>query len=173
MKKFLTLTLALMCFAFCGLLCACENVVPCAWVKLKADGYIYYSSRMYPGSDYHIQLYESEEEFHEQFKQDLLTINFYPRILGADDTADEVRVTTVDVTKPNDVEITVVVNKIAPNSLYSPEKHVYLNDEVLVADPEYTYDGSSIISWTFRNVNLVRGNPGGQFNHFINVIEYK
>ena len=69
--------------------------------------------------------------------------------------------------------MTVIINKLPENSLYSPSKKVYLNGELLVSNPEYDYSSDAIVSWMFDNVPFVRGNPNGQFNEFINKLEYK
>ena len=177
MKKrifnFVALAVSLLSLTLCLSGCIFDNVVPCAWVKLDMEGYVYYRANMYASGGNHIELYESQEEFDSMFPQTLIEIVFYPRILGAYDTEDEGRVTTVDVSRPNQVSMTVIINKLPENSLYSPSKKVYLNGELLVSNPEYDYNSDAIVSWMFDNVPLVRGNPNGQFNEFINKLEYK
>ena len=177
MKKkvlnFVALAVSMLSIALCLSGCIFDSVVPVAWVKLDMEGYVYYTANMYASGGNHIELYESQAEFEEMFPQTLIEITFYPRILGADDIEDVGRVTTVDVSRPNQVSMQVVINKLPENSLYSPSKGVYLNGQLLVSNPEYDYSSDAIVSWMFDNVPLVRGNPNGQFNNFINMLEYK
>ena len=177
MKKkifnFVAFAVSLLSLALCLSGCIFDSVVPCAWVKLDMEGFVYYRSNMYASGGNHIELYESQEEFDSMFPQTLIEISFYPRILGAYDDEDAGRVTTVDVSRPNQVSMQVVINKLPENSLYSPSKGVYLNGELLTSNPEYDYSSDAIVSWIFDNVPFVRGNPNGQYNHYINMLEYK
>ena len=151
-----------LCFSSCG-------VVPCAWVKLDMEGYVYYSSDMYGTTADHIYLYESQEiaasDTHRV--QYLLSINFYPRILGADTVNDE-RTTTVDISKKG-YSMHVTIDK---DEMYSPEKKLYLND-VALEPTTSNIDGAYLVFFTYENFTFVRGNPGGRLNGKVNKIEYK
>ena len=166
----------LLCFAFaviCVFSCAfafsaCENVVPCAWVKLDMEGYVYYSSNMYASGGHHVYLYENQEaSAADTYRAGyMMAITFYPRILGAD-TIEGVRTTTVDISRW--YSMTVYISK--SSSIYDEGKHIYLNGEVLEASQ--TDDLSSLLCLSFEDFSFVRGNPGGTLNNFVNVIEYK
>ncbi|MBP5466842.1 MAG: hypothetical protein J6Y43_04710, partial [Clostridia bacterium] len=117
----------------------------------------------------HIYLYENQEDAEDDkyHSNCALTVTFYPRIMGAD-TVDGVRTTTVDMANGNyAMNIYVYKNK----SVYSPEKKVYLNGEELVAS--YEDDLEYLVALTFNDFVLVRGNPNGHINGFINVLEYR
>lgn len=167
MKKFFCFALLLLT---CGIfLTGCfGSVVPCAWVRLDMDGYIYYSSNVYASGGDHIYLYETEEdaEGDKHHVNCILSVVFYPRILGAD-TVNGVRTTTVDVS----AGYSMTVNVYKKKSLYSADKKVYLNGEQIEASN--TYDSEYLRCLTFENFTLTRGNPNGHFNEIVNVIEYK
>lgn len=146
--------------------CIFDSVVPCAWVKLDMEGYIYYSSNMYASGGDHIRLYESEEHANQQYANPLLSIVFYPRICGAMDI-DGVRTTTVDIS--SNYSMTIYVTKT--ESAYSPEKKIYLNGEQL--EPSNVDDLDTLYCMTFEDFTFVRGNPNGHLNNFVNTIEYK
>lgn len=170
-KKILNSLITLVCiFSFCFCLTGCfgESVVPCAWVKLDMDGYIVYTANMYASGGDHIYLYETEEEaaedrYHANY---LVSVVFYPRILGAD-TIEGIKTTTVDIS--SNYSMTIYVNKT--RSAYSAEKKVYLNDEEITSSQVDDLD--VLLCMTFDNFTLVRGNPGGRMNNFVNKIEYK
>ena len=165
-KRFLSFLLSFI-FVLGGIsLSGCfGSVVPCAWVKLDMVGYIYYTSYVYGD---HIYLYENEENFsNDKYHADYeLCVHFFPRILGAD-TVDDVRTTTVDISKNYSMIIYIIKDK----PLYSTEKNIYLNGEKLI--PVQIDDLDTLLCLTFENFTLVRGNPNGSFNNYVNTIEYK
>lgn len=168
-KKFFSVAIALVCILVCGVClsgCIFESVVPCAWVRLDMEGYIYYSATVYGGD--HICYYENAEDaendrYHANCS---ITVTFFPRILGAD-TVDGVRTTTVDISRSYSMMVYVYKNK----SIYSAEKKIYLNGQEL----QYSNvnDLENLVCYTFDNFTFVRGNPNGQANGFVNTIEYK
>lgn len=162
---FIISTICLFIFAICLTSC---GVVPCAWVKLDMEGYVIYTTHMYSSGGEHIYLYESEEmaeddTYHSNY---MIAISFYPRILGPD-TIEGQRTTTVDISSES--EMHVYINK--NTSIYSPTKKVYLNGTPL--EPTRFDDLSNLLCLTYIDFGLVRGNPNGQINNFINTIEYK
>lgn len=169
--KVLSAAFCFLILVFCGVSLTACGVVPCAWIKLDMEGYVYYSTYMYPGSNAHISYYESEEAYEEEqtsFTETyLLKITFFPRILGPGEFDGE-KVTTVDVGDKY-CRMEVTINK--QNGYYDANKKVYLNDEALT--PTDTYDCEYFVQYGFDNFKPVRGNPNGQFNHFINKIAYK
>lgn len=171
MKKkifsFIAFAVSLLSLALC--LSGCfESVVPAAWVKLDMEGYVYYTANMYASGGDHIYLYETEAEaeadtYHTDYS---IAVVFYPRILGAD-TIEGERTTTVDIS--SNYSMNIYINK--SKSVYSATKKVYLNDQELPATR--TDDLEYLLCLSFENFTFVRGNPNGQFNEFINKLEYK
>ena len=163
--KKISLALALICLVTCSIcLAACGKVVPCAWVKFKTDGIVVYTADMYGQTGEHIYIYETQEDLDN--KDYAITVRFQPRIMGVD-TVDGVKTTTVDISSWHDM--TVTINK--SSSYYGEDKHVYLNNTLLT--PTSDSNLTNLVSYTFENVNLVRGNPNGKINGYVNVIEYK
>jgi len=168
-KRLLNYMVAFMCVLISSicLFAGCGSVVPCAWVKLDMEGYIAYTSYAYPGHG-HILLYENEDDS----KNDTYTTNyainieFLPRILGAD-TVNGIKTTIVDISSYSEMAVYINKNK----SVYDSDKKIYLNDKALT--PTLTNNFDTLLCLTFDNLALTRGNPGGKFNEFINVIEYK
>ena len=172
-SKFNVLKIAAICFLVLSsfLFSGCF-VTPAAWVRLKMDsGYIWYSAYMYASGGSHIYYYESEEEYNKgKNGYSKMEVIFFPRILGAEDVeidGETVRTTLVDVSRYSDMEFTITKD----SEVYSASKHVYLNGEVL--EPTNTYNSEYIVSYMFENISLIRGNPMGQRNNVVNVIEYK
>ena len=147
---------------------ACETVAPAAWITLKTDGgTVYYSTDMYASTRPHIRYYENEED--EENGRPAIEIEFSPRILGPDEV-DGVKTTLVDVAGFYAMYITVFKDR----TIYSPDKAFYLNGSETPLVPYKTHDEySSFASYEFEEFGLVRGNPGGRLNGFINVLEYK
>ena len=81
MKKFLLCLSVMFSIMFCVILSGC-GVVPAAWVTLDMEGYVIYTSHMYPSGGNHIYLYASEEEASaDTYRSDyLMYVVFYPRI---------------------------------------------------------------------------------------------
>ena len=151
-----------------AIVCGC-SVTACAWVRLEADGYVYYSTSMYASGGDHIYYYEKEEDAADDAYHTncALTVVFYPRILGPAEV-DGVKTTTVDL---SDKYYSMTVYIYKSKATYSPDKSVYLNGAVL--EPENVYETDNLLSLSFENFGLERGNPGGRLNGKINVIEYK
>ena len=168
-RKVLSAAFCFLILVFCGVSLTACGVVPCAWIKLDMEGYVYYSTYMYPGSHAHIVYYESKEiaDADTYETQYLLKITFFPRILGPADVDGE-RMTTVDVGQKY-CEMQVEINK--QNGYFDENKKVYLNGAALTASR--TYDCEYFVQYSFENFKPVRGNPNGHFNNFINKIEYK
>lgn len=166
-KSFFAFAIIMLIIACASMLSGCFGVTPCAWVALDMEGYKYYSSNAYTSGGDHIYLYENEEVAqNDTYHTDcLISIGFYPRILGAD-TIDGLRTTTVDISGWYEMKVTI------KTELYSESKHIYLNDNQLT--PNNFYDGGEYFKiLSFENFGLVRGNPGGHLNNFVNKIEYK
>ena len=164
--KRLSIVFALICLVACSVvLSACGSVVPCAWVRFESDGLVYYTSDMYGQTGDHIYIYETQEDA--DAKDYAITVRFDPRILGLD-TMNDVKTQTVDISKWHDMTVIIYKSK---TDTYSSSKKVYLNGTALT--PSTTSDLDSLVSYTFKNVNLVRGNPNGKINGYVNVIEYK
>lgn len=151
----------------CSLVACNGGVVPVAWVALDADGYIVYTSYMYATSHGHIQWWESEEDANAQFGTEFIMITFYPRACGAD-TVNDVRTILVDV-GDSYLMMSVSINK--GKASYDPNKHLYLNGEMLT--PTRINDLDTMLFWEFESPKLVRGNPGGRSNGYVNHLEYK
>ena len=102
------------------------------------------------------------------YKDDDLVFDFtFIRCLGRGDMEGR-DYTLVDVSMEQDLSVAVY-------HLYSPEKHFYLNGEVLVPYDVYvdSIDDSCAI-YFFRDLDLVRTNPGGTlYPDKVNYIEYK
>lgn len=102
------------------------------------------------------------------YKDDDLVFDFtFTRCLGRDEI-DEVAYTLVDVSYKPYLSVAVYYR-------YSPEKHFYLNGEVLVPYDVYvdSIDDSCAV-YFFRDLDLVRTNPGGTlYPDKVNYIEYK
>lgn len=166
-KIFFALAFIMLVAACASMLSGCFGVVPCAWVTLDMEGYVRYSTDMYGSVNGHICLWEDAETAqNDTYNANyLLKIQFYPRILGPD-SINDTQTTTVDIS--GEYEMIVTINA----SIYSDSKHVYLNGEQLT--PSSSYDGSVYFKqFTYSNFGLVRGNPNGHINNFINTIEYK
>lgn len=91
----------------------------------------------------------------------------FPRCLGAD-VMEGREYTLVDVSYKPYLSVAVYYR-------YSPEKHFYLNGEVLVPYDVYvdSIDDSCAV-YFFRDLDLVRTNPGGTlYPDKVNYIEYK
>ena len=150
-------------FSGCG-------VVPAAWVELKMDsGYVQYTSYMYPTSHNHINYFASEEDASDDSKI-IFSITFFPRILGPEVTEIDgvkTRRTVVDVSKYVDATIYIYKNHPA----YDASKEIYLNGQKVTPTTKNEYDNLTALN--FEDFPLIRGNPGGQFNNKINIIEYK
>ena len=165
MKKVLSvLIIFTICICVCGI-SACGSVVPVAWIRLEAGGgQVYYTADMYAITGAHIYLYENETD-----NSPVIEISFSPRILGAD-TVDGVRTTTVDISGPYAMYITVNKN----NSIYSDDKAFYLNGaETPLVPDRFDESYASFKTLEFQNFGLIRGNPNGKINGVVNVIEYK
>ena len=178
-KKLLNIAFALAFIVTCGICFASCGVVAAAWVTLDMDGFVRYTTEMYPGR-YHIMLYDSKETFdNDTYRTDyLLAITFYPRILGPDfsETANEdgsVDRTVVDISGYCDMEVVIPID----SAIYSANKKVYINGEALTPTSTNGLDGEDavLVSYMFKNIKpkLVRGNPGGRANGVLNKIEYK
>ena len=172
-SKFNVLKIAAICFLVLSsfLFSGCF-VTPAAWVRLKMDsGYIWYSAYMYASGGAHIYYYESETEYNKGKNGDSkIEVEFFPRILGAEDVeidGETVRTTLVDVGKYSDMRFIVTKN----SEVYSASKRVFLNGKAI--EPTNTFDSEYIVIYTFEDLSLIRGNPMGQRNNVINVIEYK
>lgn len=163
--KFYLISALVFAVIFIFNLTACGAVVPVAWVRLDAGGgQVYYTADMYAMNGAHIYLYENETD-----NSPVIEISFSPRILGAD-TVDDIRTTTVDVSGPYAMYITVYKN----NSIYSEEKAFYLNGAEIPLVPDRSDDTyASFKTLEFQNFGLIRGNPNGKINGVVNVIEYK
>ena len=169
MKKFVVSLAILVSVMFCSVLSGC-GVVPAAWVKLDMSGYVVYTSNMYSSGGDHIYLYNTKEEAEaDRYKAAyLMSIVFYPRILGADILVDGKNTTTiVDISGAYSMQITINKTK----SLYDANKKIYLNGVELQPATRDDYD--VLLFLYFNNFTLVRGNPGGQANGFINMIKYE
>lgn len=171
-KKSLVLMFALgVVFPFGFLFSAClwDGVVPCAWTYLKMDGgYYSYSSDMYGMNGDHIYYYLNEEDVGDVYKRDI-SIKFYPRIMGHDDEVIDgksIKTTIVDISKYSDLSF--YVSTTSP--LYSVEKRVYINGQKIDKALD-VYDSFATI--LIQDLNLQRGNPNGQRNDVVNIIEYK
>ena len=163
--KRISFALMLICLVTCSIcLAACGKVVPCAWVKFNTEGTVVYTSDMYGQTGEHIYIYETQEDL--DANNYAITVKFQPRILGVD-TVDGVKTTTVDIGDWHDMTVTIYKS----SSYYDADKHVYLNNTQLT--PTNTSNLTNLVAYTFKNVNLVRGNPNGKINGYVNVIEYK
>ena len=166
-KHFFSLSLCL-CFALCisFVLSGC-GVTPCAWVKLDMEGYVYVTSYVYPGHG-HILLYEDqttcEEDTHRTNYK--IMIEFFPRCLSHD--VDDWDVALVDVGDKY-CEMHVAINKTAYPD-YATRK-MFMNGTELT--PSAVQDESSLYFLTYNNFSPVRGNPNGQRNDVVNILEYK
>ena len=144
------------------------GVVPCAWVSLDMEGYVYYSSDMYANVRSHIYLYESKAVAEADSDDYMMTITFSTRILGADNMVDGIyTTTTVDISSPCSMYVNIYKNK----AVFEENKKIYLNGVELVASD--IYNDTNLRRYTFDNIALTRGNPNGQVNGVINMIEYK
>ena len=144
-------------FAGCG-------VTKGAWVEFQSEYHVYYTSYMYPTANAHICVYENEE--HGEFETPMLTITFYPRILGPD-TIDGKKTTIVDVSgRYYEMHVDIVKSSI----IYSPEKSIYLNGTKLEGK---IHDLDTMIFFTYEDFGLICGNSSGSISGFVNVIEYK
>ena len=151
----------------CSLVACDGGVVPCAWVTLDAEGYVVYTSYVYATSHGHIQLWESEEDANAQFGTEFIMITFYPRAMGSE-TVNDVRTILVDI-GDNYLMMSVSINKTKAS--YDPNKRLYLNGELLT--PTRVNDLDTLLFWEFESPKLVRGNPGGRANGYVNHLEYK
>ena len=151
-------------------LTSCDfGVTPVAYTTFKNDAnlYVCYSTDMYGLTRSHIEVYQSKEAADEQYAIADLDFRF-DRILGPDEV-DGQKYTLVDLSS-SIRDIYVNVYKSSP--LYSASKHIYLNDVQLT--PVYTYDGDTLLSWTFEKANFIRTNPNGKLDYsLVNVLEYK
>ena len=169
-KRLFILLIALTLIVSCALaFTACNKVAPGAWVTLKNEGYTIYTSHAYPSGGYQIIFYENEAdaEGDTHVSNAAICINFYPGILGAD-TRGDIRTTIVDIGKKY-CEMHVVINKAAfPD--YETRK-MFMNGTELT--PSAVQDESSLYFLTYNNFSPVRGNPNGQRNDVVNILEYK
>lgn len=133
-----------------------------AWVALKSEGYVVYTSYKYPTSHSHIVLWESKEKAQESFATPSLEITFYPGILAPDEVNGE-KTTVVDLSgRYHDMQ--VYVDK--SSSIYDANKSIYLNGKKLT--PTYTNDLDNLLSLMFENFEISKGTSDN-----INYIEYK
>lgn len=150
-------------------LSACfERVVPCAWVALDADGYVVYTSNMYASGGEHIYLYDNERDAQNDtaHARCAMSITFYPRIMGVD-TVDGYETTIVDISQ----KASMVAYIYKQHGIYSADKSFYINGIKLKSSSSIEYD--IVVCYTFDNLPLERGNPGGKENGKINRIEYR
>ena len=159
--------------------CLFDSVVPVAFVKLKTEGtqvtrYTADMASSYP----HILLFESESDIPNPDNYDqpldykmacenscMLYISF-KRNMGKDTINDE-DVLVCDIDKWYDMSVYIKKS----STIYNANKDIYLNGQKLT--PDYKYDGEYHVSLRFDDFGLVRGNPNGRINNFVNLIEYK
>ena len=157
MKRILILALLFVVLSAAFLTSCGEIVTPVAYTRFDTseDLEVFYTSHM---SIDQIMAY----------KDDDLVFDFtFTRCLGADDMEGK-RYTLVDVSYKPYLSVAVYYR-------YSPEKHFYLNGEVLVPYDVYvdSIDDSCAV-YFFRDLDLVRTNPGGMlYPDKVNYIEYK
>ena len=147
-----------------------EPVTPVGYTRFNAEGsqYVYYSADMYGLTEGQIEVYKDEAEFNDEFGIADLQFIFSPRCCGADNL-DETSYVLVDLTRGT-ADMTVYLYKAA--AIYDPSKKIYLNGTELV--PDSTYDGETLVSLTFENLNFTRTNPNGRIDSAaVNVLEYK
>ena len=157
--------------SICLCLVACGNgVTPVAYTRFVPEGdqYVYYSSDVYGLEHGQIEVYKDEDAFNATYAVTDLSFSF-ERCLGAD-TLEDCKYTLVDVSKKK-VYLTVYINK--ESEIYSADKNIYLNGEVLT--PTSTWEGDVLLSLTYEDVTaFVRTNPNGKIdNSKVNTLEYK
>ena len=170
MKRIIVSLVMIVFMAMPAVLLAGCGVVPTAWVYFKMPtGYTVYTSDQYANTGAHIYYYENEIDA-TSTSNAVIEITFSPRIMGTDDVVvdgETLRGTTVDVSSYAD--ITIYVKK--SSSIYSPSKKIYINGVEATLTNSST-DGS-LAYFLIQNAPLLRGNPNGQLNGTVNIIEYK
>lgn len=185
MKKLLNLFLLILIISFTTILFSCGlSVTPFAYVtfKLNDNQIAYHDSSMY-GT--HIYIFEDQNKMpdgtldkykdnHAGFLVDcdsnaMATISFNS-ILGVENV-DGVRCTLVNLESWYYVQLTVKKDSV----MYDANKSLYLNNTLLTKTDKYDniYDADGLVKFHFENCNLVRSNPNGKINNYVNLLEYK
>ena len=180
MKKIFSIMLLMMVFTLSS--CLGLMVTPFGYVAYKTSGseFVYYSSSVY-GT--HVWVFEDESLFPnaEEYEQPadfrlacdrnaFMTIS-YKQILGASDI-NNVRFQLVEL--KNWYCVDIIINKDSDS--YSPNKNIYLNDEMLekklkedsITDSQYS------VFYHFEDFGIKRSNyDGTDHQEIVNYIEYR